>query len=46
MRDAIAEHGIRDGWELIEVGALNRYAALVMAAAIVIEEPALVDAGR
>jgi len=46
VRRAIAEQGTRDAWELIESGALNRYAALVMAAAIVIEEPALVDADR
>jgi hypothetical protein len=39
---AIAAEGTRDPWELIRRGAINNYAAEVMAAAIVIAEPSLV----
>ncbi len=41
VRRAIAEEGTRDPWALTERGALNGYAASVMAAALVIEAPSL-----
>jgi membrane-bound lytic murein transglycosylase D len=39
---AIEAHATRDAWALIAAGALNDYAARVMAAAIVLEHPELV----
>lgn len=39
---AIEAGGSRDPWELTERGLLNEYAAVVMAAALVLEEPSLV----
>jgi beta-lactamase regulating signal transducer with metallopeptidase domain len=42
VREAIARHGTRDVWELTRIGALNGYAAQVMAAILVMNEPALV----
>jgi membrane-bound lytic murein transglycosylase D len=42
VEQAIAAEGTRDPWELIRRGALNRYAAEVMAAAIVLADPSLV----
>ena len=44
VRQAIAEQGTSDPWELIRAEALNDYVPLIMAGAIVIEEPELVDA--
>jgi len=44
VRRAIDEQGTDDAWSLIRAGALNDYAARVMAVAIVMEQPALVDA--
>jgi len=45
VRGAISRHGTEDAWELIRIGALNDYAARVMAVAILIEEPSLAGAG-
>lgn len=42
VRDAMASQGTDDPWELIRVGALNDYAARVMAVAILIEDPSLI----
>jgi beta-lactamase regulating signal transducer with metallopeptidase domain len=42
VREAIAEHGTRDAFELMEAGALNDYVALMMAGVIILEDPALV----
>ncbi|MEJ7729704.1 MAG: hypothetical protein WKG00_10840 [Polyangiaceae bacterium] len=42
VHQAIAAQGTRDPWELIRRGAINSYAAEVMAAAIVVAEPSLV----
>jgi hypothetical protein len=42
VRRAMNEHGSRSPWRLIEAGALNRYAAKIMAAALVLEDPSLV----
>jgi len=44
VRQAIADEGTSDPWELIRAEALNDYVPLIMAGAIVIEEPELVDA--
>lgn len=41
VREAIAREGTRDPWELVRRGALNEYAPMVMAAVLVVEEPAL-----
>lgn len=43
VRRAMREHETRDIWTLIERGALPDYAARVMAGAIVLEHPELVD---
>lgn len=42
VRAAIAEHGTRDVWELVEVGALNRYVPMVAVAVMALRDPALV----
>jgi membrane-bound lytic murein transglycosylase D len=44
VRSAIETQGTDDPWALVRAGALNDYAARVMAVAIVMEQPALVDA--
>jgi membrane-bound lytic murein transglycosylase D len=42
VKKAIAEEGVRSTWRLIERGALTRYAAKIMAAAVILHEPGLV----
>jgi len=42
VRDAVAQHGTDDVWELMRLGALNDYAARVMAVAILIDDPSIV----
>ena len=44
VRRAIAEQGTRDPWELMRRGAINRYAADVLAAARALDDPSLVAA--
>ena len=42
MSKAIASNGMDDAWVLIENGALNDDAALVVAGSVLLEEPDLV----
>ena len=44
VRKAIEEGDSRDPWRLTETGHLNRYAASVMAGALLLESPELVGA--
>jgi hypothetical protein len=43
VRRAIAEQGTDDPWALVAAGALNDYLARIVAVAIVMEDPSLVD---
>jgi hypothetical protein len=43
VRQAIAEGGTRDAWELIRQGRLNHYPGSVMAAMLLVEAPALLQ---
>jgi len=42
VRRTMNEQGMRNPWRLIEAGELNRYAAKIMAAALVLHDPSLV----
>jgi membrane-bound lytic murein transglycosylase D len=43
VRDAIAQGGTGDAWELARRGKLERYLSAVMAAIIIVKNPSLVD---
>jgi membrane-bound lytic murein transglycosylase D len=41
VRAGIREEGTRDAWELTRRGAINEYAAVVMAAVLILDDPSL-----